>query len=247
MKKVLYVLYVLYEIFIFAPIFVFATIATAVTVMIGCSLGNKNFWGYVPPKYWSKLGCRLALCRIKVTHKTPLDPKQSYVFVPNHQSYSDIFLMYGYLGQNIKWMQKQELRKIPFVGKASEVVGHVFVDQSSIKSMKDTLQKAKEQLTDGASFTIFPEGARTTTGKMGKFKRGAFIIAKDMELPIVPVTLNGPYDVMRRGSLLLHLGKKMELIVHEPISTKGLTDEGISELIVRSKEIVYDSLWDKYK
>lgn len=244
MKKILFVLY---EIFIFLPIFALATVLTAVTVMIGCSVSKSNFWRSNPPRYWSKLGCRLALCRINVIHKTPLDPNQSYIFVPNHQSYADIFLVYGYIGQTIKWMQKQELRKIPFVGKASEIAGHVFVDHSSLKSMSESLRKAEEQLTDGASFTIFPEGARTFTGKMGKFKRGAFVIAKDMGLPVVPVTLNGPYDVMRRGSLILHLGKKLEMIVHEPIPTTNLTDEEIPELMNRCREIVHDSLWDKYK
>ncbi len=81
----------------------------------------------------------------------------------------DIFLIYGYLGQDIKWMQKQELRKIPFVGKASEIAGHIFVDQSSLKSMIASIDKAKSELVDGASVTIFPpEGSRTKTGENGQ-------------------------------------------------------------------------------
>lgn len=242
------VLYLLYEVFIFAPLFIIATIITAVTVIIGCLIGNKDYWGCVPPRYWSKFGCRLALCSIKVIKEVELDPKQSYVFIPNHQSYVDIFLMYGYLGQNIKWVQKQELRKIPFVGKACEVAGHVYVDQSSLKSMKETITKAEEQLRNGnASITIFPEGARTLTGKMDRFKKGGFVIAKDMNLPVVPVTLNGPFDVMRRGSLLLHIGKKLEMVVHKPIPTQNLAKEELPELSGRCREIIYNSLWDKYK
>lgn len=237
----------LYEIFIFVPLFVIATIITAVTVMIGCFFGDKNYWGCVPPRYWSKFACQLALCRIKVIRKGTLDSKQSYVFVPNHQSYSDIFLIYGYLGQNIKWVQKQELRKIPFVGKASEIAGHVYVDQSSMRAGKEAIKKAEAQLTDGASITIFPEGARTLTGKMDRFKRGGFVIAKEMNLPVVPITVNGPFDVMRRGSLLLHIGKKMELVIHEPIPTSNISDEDLPKLVQECRNIVYSSLWDKYK
>lgn len=243
MKKVILFLY---ELLIFAPIFVLATIITAVIVMIGCLIGDQKFWGYYPPHYWSKLACRLALCRIKVVRHGELDPEQSYVFVPNHQGAFDIFLIYGYLNQNIKWVQKQELRKIPFVGKASEIAGHVFVDQANLKSMKDTIEKTEAQLGKGSSMVIFPEGARTKTGKMGRFKRGAFIIAKEMNLSIVPVTVNGPYDLMKIGTFLIN-PCKLEMIVHEPISTEGLTDENMPEFIDGCREKVYSGLLDKYK
>lgn len=243
MKKVLCILY---EVFIFIPIFVLATIVTAVTVMIGCMVGDSRFWGYYPPKYWSKLACRLALNKINVVRKGKLEKDQSYVFVPNHQGAFDIFLIYGYLGHNIKWVQKQELRKIPFVGKASEIAGHVFVDQSSLKSMKETIAKAEAQLGDGVSMTIFPEGARTSTGKMGRFKRGAFIIAKEMGLPVVPVTVNGPFDVMKMHTYIFNPGR-LELIIHEPIPTEGISDDEIPDLMNRCREIVHDSLWEKYK
>lgn len=243
MKKILCILY---EIFIFVPFFVLATILTATIVIIGCLLGDSKFWGYYPPKYWSKFACRLALCRIKVVRHGQLDPKQSYVFVPNHQSYADIFLIYGYLGHNIKWVQKQELRKIPFVGKACEIAGHIYVNQSSYKSMRETIVKAKGQLSNGASIVMFPEGARTKTGKMDKFRRGAFIIAQEMKLPVVPITVNGPFDVMRRGSLLL-TPAKLELVIHEPIPTENLDENEIVELMNKCRDIVHSELWEKYK
>lgn len=243
MKKTLLFLY---QLFIFAPIFILATIITAVTVMIGCLAGNRKFWGYYPPRYWSKLTCRLALCRIKVIRKGVLDPDKSYVFIPNHQGAFDIFLIYGYLNQNIKWVQKQELRKIPFVGIASEIAGHVFVDQKNLKSMKDTIAKTEAQLDKGSSMVIFPEGARTYTGKMGRFKRGAFAIAKEMNLEIVPITVNGPFDLMKINTYFIN-PCKLELTVHEPISTAGLTEDNMSEFIDRCREIVHSGLWEKYK
>jgi 1-acyl-sn-glycerol-3-phosphate acyltransferase len=214
--------------------------------MAGCRPGNRKFWGYYPPLYWSKLACRLALCRIRVIRKTKLDLNKSYIFVPNHQGAFDIFLIYGYLNQNIKWVQKQGLRKIPLVGKASEIAGHVFVDQANLKSMKDTVAKAEEQLGEGSSMVIFPEGSRTKTGKMGRFKRGAFIIAKEMDLEIVPLTVNGSFDLMKIKTCLIN-PCKLELIVHEPISTANLTEENMPEFINRCREIVSSGLWEKYK
>lgn len=243
MKKLLCVVY---EILVFLPILVVTTIITAIVVMVGVTIGDKNFWSYYPPKYWSKIICRTSLCSIKVIRKTELDPNQSYVFVPNHQGVFDIFLIYGYLGQNIKWVQKQELRKIPFVGKASEMAGHVFVDQSSLKSMKETIKKAESRITNGVSMVIFPEGARTSTGKMGRFKRGAYIIAKELNLPIVPITINGPFDVMKIHTYLINPGK-LELVIHKPIPTENILEDDLNELVNTSREIIYKDLWAKYK
>lgn len=179
-------------------------------------------------------------------NKANLDPDKSYVFVPNHQGMFDVFLIYGFLNKNIKWVQKKELRKIPFVGKASEMAGHVFVDQSNLRNMKDTIKKVEEQITEGVSMVIFPEGARTKTGKMGRFKRGAFIIAKEMNLSVVPITLNGPFDVMKIHTYLINPGK-LELVIHEPISMKNVSEDDQPAMIERVKSIIQDDLWARYK
>jgi 1-acyl-sn-glycerol-3-phosphate acyltransferase len=94
---------------------------------------------------------------------------------------------------------------------------------------------------------IFPEGARTRTGKMGRFKRGAFQIAYDMKLPIVPLTLNGPFEVLKRNTLRLCPGKRMELIIHPPIQTDNLSHDELPELMEKTREIIHDSLWEKYR
>lgn len=228
------------------PIFLSLTIITAVTVMIFTTIFGSRFWGYYPPKIWSKLTCWVALCRIKSSGHENIDPKQSYVFVANHQGSFDIFLTYGFLNQNIKWVQKQSLRNIPLVGLASEKAGHVFVDNTNATTRSNTIKAAKAQITDGVSIMLFPEGARTRTGKMGRFKKGAYHIAHDLELPIVPLTINGPYDILRRNSSKLSPGK-IELIIHKPIPTKGIDAKNIPQIIEQTRNTIYSGLWDKYK
>lgn len=236
----------LYQWVVFMPIFLVLTILTAIIVMVFSPIFGNKFWGYCIPRWWSRLTCWLALCRVKRRSKTKLNPKQSYVFVANHQGAFDIFLVYGFLNQNIKWVQKQSLRKIPFVGKASEIAGHVFVDNSSVSARKRTMLKAEKEIVDGVSLMLFPEGSRSKDGTLGTFKRGAFLIAMDMKLPIVPLTINGPFDILKIRTFLIHPGK-LELVVHEPISTEGLTEKDIPELMARTKETIHSALWEKYK
>lgn len=242
-----------YQILIWLPIFLTITIITALTVTIGCLCGGKKFFSYYPGSLWSKLVCIITLCPVKVVGREKLDKKQSYIFVANHQGAYDIFLIYGYLGQPIKWVMKQSLRRIPFVGKACEAAGFIFVDSSSPKAAAKTIHEAEAQLKNGASIAIFPEGSRTQTGKMDKFKKGAYQMALDLKLPIVPITINGSYDVMPIGSVLIN-PHKLELIIHDPIPTDHIQLENMREAAVKIRELVDESrgaiesgLWDKYK
>lgn len=246
MKGIGRILVFLYQWIVFNPILFVSTLLTALTVIIFSPLFGNRFWGYYPPKWWSRIVCRAALCGISTTGHENLDKNKSYVFVANHQGAFDIFLVYGYLNQNIKWVQKQSLRNIPFVGKASEISGHVFVDNSSASSRARTIDNAKKEIVNGVSIMMFPEGSRTHDGKMTRFKRGAFQIAVDLKLPIVPLTINGPFNIMKMHTYLIHPGK-MELIIHKPISTDNLTVDDLPYLMAETNNVIYSGLWDKYK
>jgi 1-acyl-sn-glycerol-3-phosphate acyltransferase len=249
MKQVIFFLYQC----IWFPVALTLTILTAVSTTIGCSLGGERIFSYYPGMYWSKLFCIITLSPVKVIGREKLDKKQSYVFVANHQGAYDIFLIYGYLGQPIKWVMKQSLRKIPLVGKACEAAGFIFVDNSSPKAAARTIQEAEQRLKNGASIAIFPEGSRSKTGKVATFKKGAYQMAMDLKLPIVPVTINGSYEVMPIHSYFIH-PHKMELIIHDPIPTDNLVSTNLREaasnirqLLDESKKEIESGLWSKYQ
>lgn len=245
-EKVKKVIYFIYQWLIFVPLFIVITLLTALTVMLMAPIFGIKFWGYYPPKCWCKLTCWLSLCRIKTSGHENIDSNQSYIFIANHQGAFDIFLTYGFLNHTIIWMQKQSLKKIPFVGFASEKAGHVFVDNSTPATRAASIKNAKEKISGGVSMVIFPEGRRTHTGKMGRFKRGAFYIAHDLKLPVVPITLNGPFDVLKRGKFNINPGK-LELIIHKPIPTENLSENELPELMKKTEDIIYSGLWEKYK
>lgn len=243
MKK----LYYFYEICIALPLLLVATILTALVTSIGCTLGNAHFWGYYPGRIWSKTVCTLLLIRVKVEGRENIDRKTSYVFVANHQGAFDIFLIYGYLGRNFKWLMKKSLRKIPFVGKACEDAGHIFVDRSGPKKILSTIRQAEKILTGGTSVVVFPEGARTFTGHMGYFKKGAFQLAEELQLPVVPMTINGSFRILPRTGKLIHR-HPMTLTIHKPILPKGNNSpEDLKEIMQEAYKAVESGLEPEYR
>ena len=111
-------LYYIYQVFIAFPVTIIMTIWTAFLVGIGCTIGNGHYWGYYPGRWWARTITRIFLLPVKVEGREHLEPNQSYVFVANHQGAFDIFLIYGFLGRNFKWMMKHQINKIPCVGYA---------------------------------------------------------------------------------------------------------------------------------
>lgn len=189
----------------------------------------------------------LLLLPVKVKGHEHLDKKTSYVFVANHQGSFDIFLVYGFLGRNFKWMMKKSLRKLPFVGKACESAGFIFVDKSSPRKVYETIKSAEKVLQGGTSLVVFPEGARTFTGHMANFKKGAFLLADQLQLPVVPLTIDGSFDILPRTGKLLHW-HPMTLTIHEPIYPLGKKgEENLQMLMAESYKAIEKDLPQKYK
>ena len=210
------VLLFFYEIFIMAPLLLLITILTTSTVIVGGFLGDASFWGYYPPRIWSKLFFMISLVKVEVKGRENIKDNESYIFVANHQGAYDIFLVYGYLNHNFKWVLKHTLRKVPMVGKACEAAKHIFVDRTNPKGIKRTIEEAKNTLQGGMSVVIFPEGTRSSDGNIKKFKRGAFQLAVDLNIPVVPMTINGSYKILSKTSFFVNPGK-LTLTIHEPI------------------------------
>lgn len=237
------ILYCIYQLFIALPLFLVATILTAAFTTIGCILGNGHIWGYYPGMIWSKVTVALFLLPVKVKGRENLQKGQSYVFVANHQGMFDIFLIYGFIHRNFKWMMKYQLRKMPFVGIACKYSHQIFVDKRGPSKIKASYDKARETLRGGMSLVVFPEGARTFTGHMGKFKRGAFMLADEIQLPVVPLTINGSFNVMPRMRDFRWIKwHRLTLTVHKPIFPQGKGPENIKRMEAESYQTVMSGL-----
>ena len=238
--------YLFYQVCIALPILLVLTILTAVVTIIGSCIGSAHFWGYYPGKIWYRLMCYILLLPIKVKNNDKVTDNQSYIFVANHQGAFDIFLIYGFLGRNFKWMMKKSLRSLPLIGKACQSAGHIFVDKSGPKKIQETIDQARHTLKDGTSLVVFPEGRRTFTGKMGPFKKGAFQLADELQLPIVPLTINGSFEVLPRTGKFI-TWHPMTLTMHDPIYPQKQGADDIKATMEQSFQAIQSQLPERYK
>lgn len=240
MKRKINPFWLIYLILVLYPLLVIMTIITSVLMIILSFIGDYR-WCYIPAKYWGRAICAISFVRVKVVGDENYEKNKSYIFIANHQSIYDIFVVYGWLINKFKWVMKNTLRKIPFVGLACHKAGHIFIDRSNPIRAKRSLDEAKKKLRNGSSIVIFAEGSRTKNGKLGKFKRGAFKIAEDLKLPIIPVSIKGTFDIMPVFSYYIKPGK-ITVTLHEAIDTQNLNEQTMEEIIETTRNVIQKGL-----
>lgn len=216
-----YVYYV-YQYLIAWPTLLVLTIFTALFTIIFVPFRNAEFV-HKEQQFWSRSFFWLMFLPVTIEGKEHIKKGQSYVFVANHQSMFDVWLIYGWLPVVFKWLMKAELRKVPFVGTACKAAGHIFVERRNAKAAMESLKNVEKQLSNGVCTVIFPEGTRSLNGEVGKFKRGAFQIAWDLGLPVIPLSLDGCYEVLPKGNPFVHR-HTVSMHIGEPIDLKQYAD-----------------------
>lgn len=222
------------------PLLLVLTALTAILTIIATFCGGARWWGYHLPRLWAKCFCWLTLVKVDVRGRENISKGKSYVFVANHQGAYDIFAIYGYLGHNFRWMMKKSLEKIPLVGFSCRVSGHIMVDNSSPRAIKETMQTAEKRLAGGMSVVVFPEGSRTLDGHLQRFKRGAYTLATEFNLPVVPITIDGAYKVLPRTKVLPRWGR-IVLTIHKPIEARE-NGHDLHELMDRTRDAISSAL-----
>ena len=228
------ILYILYQYLIGFPLVIIMTLFTAIFTIV-CFPWKNGKAPRAVQVFWSRSVLWFLLVPIKVTGRENVDQTKSYVFVANHQSFLDPFAVYGWLPNNFKWLMKKEIRKVPFVGTACAVAGHIFVDRSNPRAALKSMDHIKAQLVDGISTVIFPEGTRTKTGEMGRFKQGAFKIAMDLQLPVVPISMKGFFKAMPPKCFFVRPGADVSIHIGEPIDITQFSDINEAMEAVRTK------------
>jgi 1-acyl-sn-glycerol-3-phosphate acyltransferase len=213
-RDLLSLLYLPYNGLVVIPFFASSTIFWGTMAVLSSQISQRV--GFHCGTAWAWSTCRMNFTRVRVRGRERADPKQSYVMMSNHQSHFDTLAFYGHWGRQFRWVLKEELRKVPGLGWGCEAVGHIFIDRSNREAAIASLREAQEKLEPGVSIMIFPEGKRSPDGRLGEFKRGGFVMAQQLGLPILPVTISGSHRLLPKGTLRLLPGR-IDITIHDPI------------------------------
>jgi len=230
-----------YKWIVVGPFLAFSTIIFATIIILISSLGAPNFASRVFAKAWAKTNSAVSMMTVAHKGMENLDPKRSYVIVSNHQSLYDIYVLYGFLGIDIKWVMKKELRAVPFLGAACEAMGHIIIDRSNTDSALNSINSARSRIVDGVSVVFFPEGTRSRNGDLKEFKKGAFSFALQMGLPILPVAIHGTKNILPSDGIDLMPGQATIEIL-PAIETEGRGSDALAELRQEVREQIGQAL-----
>lgn len=234
----------IYEILVLLPVLFISTIVMSVVAVTGCLLGKRKAAGYYPGVVWGRLLCLTALSPVKTSGHENIDPDKPYIFVANHQGAADIILINGYLRHNYRWMLRKEIKGIFCLGWCCDKTDQVWVDSHGSSGLMHTIRQAIKILRNGISMVIFPEGTRSATGEIGKFKKGAFSLAAMLKVQVVPVTIDGPFQLLPKGEWIFN-PHPLTMTIHKPLQTqiKDETVEAYTErLMSESYQIISTEL-----
>jgi 1-acyl-sn-glycerol-3-phosphate acyltransferase len=147
---------------------------------------------------------------------------RAFVVMSNHQSHYDVPVLYYVLGGNMRMVAKKELFALPLFGRAIREAGMIEVDRGNRERAIASLQVAKEKLAAGTNIWIAPEGTRSPVGDLLPFKKGGFVLALDMEAPVLPITIQGTREVLPAKGLFSRHGVEVHVTIHPVIETKEL-------------------------
>ena len=185
---------------------------------------------------WARSLLKVAGAKVTVKGQENLHDGAA-VYVANHQGNFDVPIMLGYIGTPKPLLAKIEIAKLPFIRDWMKFLRCIFIDRNNVRQAMNSLKQATEQVEQGYSIVVFPEGTRSKGEQFGEFKNGAFRIAVKAGVPIVPIRISGSYKLMEaNGNLIAPADVFVTILPSVP--TEGLTKEEITALPERVQAII---------
>ncbi len=213
------------------------TVYYGTRVVVAAIAGIKQRPGGIYDRLQRGYGVRLLrITRIDlvVEGRERLDPARPVVFVSNHESWVDIWVVLAGL-PGIRFVFKKELSAVPFLGQAINAMGHISIDRGNRSSAFASYDRAAETIRAGASAVVFVEGTRSRDGKLLPFKKGPFVLAIAAQAPVVPVVCLDTFEKLPKGSVSARPGT-VRLRIGDPIPTTGLDYSARDQLASQARQ-----------
>ena len=223
-------------VFVLIPAIGLYTIALGTLSLASSLFDHHGHFAHWCARTWARLILRTTGVRVTVEGLEHVEPNGSYVFVSNHQSHYDTAVLFATLPHQLRIIAKDSLGRFPFIGWHLRRTGHILVDRRR-PDRSAIFGWAERLLARGLSLIVYPEGTRSSTGQVQRFKPGSFQIALQSGLPVVPISLIGTRAVMPKGRLEARPAH-VRLVLHEPIDTRGLADADPREFGERIRRII---------
>ncbi len=213
-----------------------------VPVLIVVRIANRPRWLYPFALFGARNWLRLSGVRVRTRGLEHLDPRETYVFVANHRSFLDTAALFYHLGRRIGILAKKELLKVPVMGYGMGFVNILAIDRTSRERAARTMKAATDRLREGVSIGVFAEGTRARAGGLLPFKRGAFYLARDAGVRVVPVAFKNTDALMGKGTGTARPGT-IEMVVLPPVETAWAeTDDDVRRLAEQTNALVAEEL-----
>ncbi len=222
-----------------------ATVILFLPITISALLSSTGNLPFTISQYWARFMLLMTRVSIEVRGFHKIQRGRSYIIISNHQSEYDILALVTSLGIQFRWIIKQELRKVPLFGYALYASRNIFIDRANPESAVRSIHSGMDRLLPGTSVMFFAEGTRSVDGKIHPFKKGGFVMALEQGFPILPVTVNGSRRVLPKKSLTFTPGT-IEVVVGDPIETRGYTKDQMPELMDRTRRVIMENYNSAY-
>jgi 1-acyl-sn-glycerol-3-phosphate acyltransferase len=219
------------------PLIYVSTVFWGTLSLVVSAFDSTGRMQHLCARLWARTLLFFAGARVTVRGAENLAPGGRYIFAANHQSYFDVPVAFAYLPANFRIMAKASLFHLPFLGWHLRRSGHMPIERANPRRAARSLLEAATHVRTGTSVFVFPEGGRSHDGHFREFKAGTFLLAIKAGVPVIPVTLNGTRAVLPMNSFHVRPGR-VEMILHAPVSTAGLTSRSADELCARVRDII---------
>ena len=230
-----------YKWFAIYPVLVMTTSLAGSILILLSFIGLADFGSRTLATRWARINLRCCLIKVTVAGRSNVQPGQSYVIAANHQSLIDIYLIYGFSPVEFKWVMKKELGAIPILGAACKAMGHILIDRSNPQTAISSINQASQKIKNGMSIVFFPEGTRSDDNDVLPFKKGAFRLAIELGLPILPVSLHDTGKLVPNGTVDWKPGQ-ISMQIHQPIATNLLTLADLDDLKDQVRQQIVNAL-----